>query len=99
MASDLRKKEHSSAISVLLCIAHVLPLACKSEYIIGGIFLDHKRLSRNFHAKWLLDGWNDSVIQPARDAVLNYYKVRVSMSLPTVFALKPIQPNPVYSIN
>jgi len=95
MASDLRKKEHSSAISVLLCIAHVLPLACKSEYIIGGIFLDHKRLSRNFHAKWLLDGWNDSVIQPARDAVLNYYKVCGSISLPTGFALKPIQLNSI----
>jgi len=29
----------------------------------------------NFHAKWTLDGWNDHIIQPARDAVLDYYKV------------------------
>ena len=31
----------------------------------------------NFHAKYILNGWNDSIIQPARDAVLDYCKVGI----------------------
>ena len=31
----------------------------------------------NFHGYWTLDGWNDDIIQPARDAVLEYYEVRL----------------------
>jgi len=38
-------------------------------------------IPRTFHAEWPLDGWNDHVIQPARDAVLNYYKVCVSITV------------------
>jgi len=38
-------------------------------------------IPRTFHAEWLLDGWNDHVIQPARDAVLSYYKVCVSIAV------------------
>jgi len=56
------------------------------------IFLGHHWDLGNtysFHEKWSLDGWNDDVIQPARDAVLNYYKVRVSMCPSAVFALNP----------
>jgi len=43
----------------------------------------------SFHAKWCLDGWNDDVIQPARDAVLNYYKVRVSIYPSALLVLNP----------
>ena len=50
---------------------------------------------RNFLAKWTLDGWNDGIIQPARDAVLNYYKVGARLSPPSACA-KPIQPNFIY---
>jgi len=37
---------------------------------------------RNFHAEWTLGGWNDHIIQPAQDAVIDYYKVRTSNILP-----------------
>ena len=47
----------------------------------------------NFHADWTLDGWNDHIIQPARDAVLDYYKVSVPRSLPILLVLKHIHPN------
>jgi len=30
---------------------------------------------KTFHAKWTLHGWNDHIIQSARDAVFDYYKV------------------------
>jgi len=43
----------------------------------------------SFHERWPLDGWNDDSIQPARDAVLNYYKVRAQIYPPTVLALNP----------
>ena len=33
---------------------------------------------RNFHGYWNLDGWNDEIIQLARDAVLEYYRVRIN---------------------
>jgi len=61
----------------LLCITHVLPLACKSDGIVRRVFLKLKgwEWEQDFHVKWTLDGWNDHIIQPARDAVLNYYKV------------------------
>ena len=36
----------------------------------------YPHLKKTFHAKWNLNGWCDHVIQPARDAVLEYYKVR-----------------------
>jgi len=41
------------------------------------------------HEWWRLDGWNDDIIQPARDAVLNYYKVRFLIYPSTVLALNP----------
>jgi len=96
----LGKQKHSSAIA-LLCIAHVLPLACNSENIIKHIYLEHpnSRWERNFHAMWTLGGQNDNIIQPARNAVLNYYKVYVSISPPTVLALIPIRLNSIYFLN
>jgi len=90
MADDWKKKDHSSALSALLCIAHVLPLACKSENIVRRIFLDRAAAlepPKNFHAECTLDGWNDGIIQPARNAVLSYYKV---WTPPTVLVLKAI---------
>jgi len=96
MADDLRKKRHSITLSALLCIAHALPLACKSEKIIRSIVLDHHwdlGCAYSFHGRWPLDGWNDDVIQPARDAVLNYYKVRARIF---VLALNPF--NQILSI-
>ena len=91
LADDLRKMRHSEIISALLYIAHALPLACKSEKIMKSI-LDHDSglgYAYSFHERWPLDGWNDNVIQPARDAVLNYYKVRVSIYPSTLLALNP----------
>jgi len=81
MANDFKKNKHCSTLSALLCIAHVLPLACESETIMRRIFFAEDRTqswerSQNFHAECTLDGWNDNIIQPARDAVFNYYKVR-----------------------
>jgi len=88
MADDLRKKRHSITLSALLCVAHVLPLACKSENIVNHIFFDYTEgleVPYGFHAEWTLDGWNDDIIQPARDAVLAYYKVSASISFPTEY--------------
>jgi len=79
MANDSEKEQHSSTLTALLFVARVLPLACRSEKIISRILFD--RRYRNFHEVWTLDGWNDGIIQPARDAVLDYYKVRASVSL------------------
>jgi len=62
-------------------MTHVLPLACKSDDIMKWVFCPEAcaRYQRsNFHAVWTLDGWNDHIIQPALDAVLDYYKVRTS---------------------
>jgi len=56
------------------------------------IFLDHHwglECACSFHERWPLDGWNDDVIQPARDAVLNYYKVRAQIFPPTMLVLNP----------
>jgi len=81
MAKDEEKRNHSKTLSVLLYITHLLPLACKSEEILEYIFLPEDLTRgwedpRNFHADFTLSGWNDHIIQPARDAVLDYYKVR-----------------------
>ena len=54
---------------------------------------------RNFHAKFTLKGWNDHIIQPARDAVLDYYKVRTLYPTYAILALIPIQSNIIYSLN
>jgi len=76
-----KKRNYSKKLLVLLYIPHVLPLACKSDAIVGFIYYPEDRSRRwygpqNFHATFTLDGWNDHIIQPARDAVLDYYKVR-----------------------
>lgn len=67
----------SDILSTLICIAHVLPLACKSEKVLEEIFDSNNKWlrKRTFHQIWTLNGWCDHVIQPARDAVLEYYKV------------------------
>jgi len=74
MAGYWKRQTHSNNLSVLLYIAHVLPLACKSDVLMRYIF--HAGDPRNFHADFILNRWNDHIIQPARDAVLDYYKVR-----------------------
>jgi len=74
------KRKYSEDLSTLLCIAHVLPLAQRCWRLV----LEISGISRNtepFHAKWTLDGWNDHIIQPARDAVLEYYWVRSKAQL------------------
>jgi len=53
----------------------------------------------NFHADFTLNGWNDHIIQPARDAVLDYYKVRTLYPTYAVLVLIPNQPNIIYSLN
>ena len=104
VAEDQKKKAHSKTLSFLLYIAHLLPLACKSEEILEYIFLSEHRTDSwedppNFHADFTLNGWNDHIIQPARDAVLDYYKVRTLYPTYAVLALTPIQPNFIYSLN
>jgi len=87
-ATDSDKKRHSNVLFALLCFAHALPLACESEDIMICIFSETilaREPIRNFHGTWALDGWNDEIIQPARDAVLNYYKVRAGISPPSVY--------------
>ena len=82
MAKPDKKQKHSKNLLVLLYIAHVLPLACMSKYALLYIFYTQEDGKwswpglRNFHANFILDGWNDHIIQPARDAVLGYYQVR-----------------------
>jgi len=95
MADDEEKRDHSETLSVLLYIAHLLPLTCMSEDILTSIFSpEYTEIGlgpRNFHADFTPDGWNDHIIQPARDAALDYYKVRTRlMSLQTVLTLKLI---------
>ena len=104
MADDEKKRDHSKKLSVLLYIAHLLPLACKSDKIMGYIFHteDYSRRRhgpKNFHANITLNGWNDHIIQPARDAVLDYYKVRTLYPTYAVLVLIPNQPNIFYSLN
>jgi len=97
IAEDTKKRNHSKTLLVLLYIAHLLPLACMSEHILESIFspeyTESGRRLRNFHVDFTLDEWNYDIIQPARDTVLDYYKVHMRpLSLPTVLTLKPIQP-------
>jgi len=104
MADDEKKRNHSTSLLFLLYIAHLLPLACKSEDILEEIFHTGRRSSSwgvqiNFHANFTLNGWNDHIIQPAREAVLDYYKVRTPYPTYAVFALIPIQSNLIYSLN
>jgi len=68
-ADDQKKKAHFDSLVVLRCIAHVLPLLSKDVYVLRLSF------GRDFHRTCNLDGWNDHIIQPARDAILDYYKV------------------------
>jgi len=74
------KRKYSEVLSALLCIAHILPLVQKSSKLLQEILYFDDRSSyeprNSFHTRWTLDGWNDHIIQPARDAVLEYYKVR-----------------------
>jgi len=79
-SSGNRKQGHSEALAVLLCIVHALPRACSSRPLLYQIFnpgghLPCHWMSWNFHHYWTLNGWNDDIIQSARDAVLQYYKV------------------------
>ena len=104
MAEDEKKRNHSETLSVLLYIAHVLPLACNSEEILKSIFLPEDRTKGwknppNFHAKFPLNGWNDHIIQPTQAAVLDYYKVRTLYPTYAVLALTPIQSKLIYSLN
>jgi len=104
MADDEKKLKHSKSLSFLLYIAHLLPLACKSKDILKYIFLLEDRTGyyedpRNFHADFPLNGWNDHIIQPARDAVLDYYKVCTLYPAYTVLVLISMQPNIIYSLN
>jgi len=96
MADDEKKRNHSKTLSFLLCIAHLLPLACKSDVIVGYIFRKEDRRRRwrgpkNFHSQLPFNGWNDHIIQPARDAVLAYYKVCTPYPTYAVLALILIQ--------
>jgi len=88
-ADDVKKKNHSKAIFGLLCITHVLPLACKSDKIMEFIYFDRTwgvKRPPDFHSTWILNGWNDVIIQPARDAVLSYYKVSAEIFPPSACA-------------
>jgi len=64
-------QKHSDIFSAMVYTAHVLPLAVTS------LNLEQLVLSGDFHKKWTLNGWNDGIVQPARDAVLEYYKVTI----------------------
>jgi len=104
MANDETKRNHSKSLLFLLYTAHLLPLARKSDEIMGYIFHTEDRSIRwhgpnNFHANFTLNGWNDHIIQPARDAVLDYYKVCTQYPTYAVLVLIPNQPNIVYSLN
>jgi len=85
-ASEWTKEEYSETLLALGYFTHVLPLSCKDAIILR--WISHQR----FHQSWILDGWNDHIIQPARDAVLDYYKVRPhNFSSIQHSQLKPIQ--------
>ena len=63
----------------MVYVAHVLPLASDCKVILSLICAQFG--SDDFHRRWPLDGWNDDIIQPARDAVVEYYKVHTSTTL------------------
>ena len=102
MADDKKKEDHSKKLSLLLYLPHVLPRACKHKRIRKYIFHPEASIgwgARNFHANITLDGWNDPIIQPALDAVLDYYKVRTTCLINVVPALIPIHSNLIYFLN
>jgi len=102
MADDEKKREHSKKLSLLLYLPHVLPRACKHKTIRKYIFHPEASIgwdACNFHADITLDGWNDRIIQPALDAVLDYYKVRTTCLINVVLALIPIHSNLIYFLN
>jgi len=103
MYKDWKKEAHSQNLSGLRCIAHVLPLTCRSDGILEYIFLQegcpgHRGWRDNFHRIWTLDGWNDHIIQSARDAVLDYYQVGTPYLEYAMLALISIQSNLIYSM-
>jgi len=69
-SDDDIKKIHSETLSYMIYIAHVLPLAYNSEDVLRHII--DSCLIDKFHQKWPLNGWNDGIIGPAQDAVLEY---------------------------
>lgn len=71
-ADNYQKNAHFRSLSTLRCITHALPLSCKDKTILRLI------PDKYFHQEWTLDGWNEDIIQPARDAVLNYYTVCIT---------------------
>ena len=104
-STDEVKQKHSDILSAMLGIAHVLPLACKSEIIVKDILMpghlaQEDEVLRSFHGRWTLGGWDDHIIQTARDAVLEYYKVRTCSQRQTLTSveLMPIQPTSVTSV-
>ena len=101
MADDEKKRDHPKKLSLLLYL-HVLPRACKHKGIMDYIFVSEASNGRrawNFHADITLDGWNDTIIQPALDAVLDYYKVRTTCLIYVVPAHIPIHSNLIYFLN
>lgn len=80
-SDNAAKKKHSDILSAMIYIAHTLPFACMYRPVLEFIFDPSLPLLRAFHKKWPLNGWNDDIIQPTRDAVLEYYKVRTYTSL------------------
>jgi len=102
MADDEKKRNHSKTLSLLLYLPHVLPRACKHKGILDSIFeskASNGWRTINFHADITLDGWNDPIIQPALDAVLDYCKVRTTCLIYLVPALIPIHSNLIYFLN
>jgi len=73
-ARDWKKKTHSHSLVALRCITQVLPCSHGDRKILQLIS------EVGFHQTWNLDGWNDHVIKPAHDAVLDYYKVLPNIS-------------------
>ena len=102
MANNKKKRDHSNKLSLLLYLPHVLPHACKHKGIMDYIFeskAGNGWRTINFHADITLDGWNDPIIQPALDAVLDYYKVRTTCLIYVVPGLIPIHSNLIYFLN
>jgi len=102
MADDDKKRDYSKRLSLLLYLPHVLPRVCKHKGIMQYIFESEASNgwgACNFHADITLDGWNDPIIQPALDAVLDYYKVRTTCLIYVVPALIPIHSNLIYFLN
>jgi len=102
MADDKKKRNHSKMQSLLLYFPHVLPRACKHKGIRRYIFdpeANNGQPAWNLHAEITLVGWNDPIIQPALDAVLDYYKVCTTCLIYVVPWLIPIHSNLIYFLN